>query len=421
MIGTISNDPTFGTTSASTYLELKPTFYPFAFTGKKDDLIVDSAVLILSYRSIYGDSTKPQTWRVFEVTNPLKNDSLYGVNKSNIAIGGLLGEKISFDPRRLQDSMNYGFEKAKNQIRIRMSASFAQRMIKTFDSTNAYANDSAFRSRFRGFAVVPDQGLGNALISVNLLDSNTKLALFYKYKTTEAPIKDSPTVSYFRFIANSVTPTSASANIVKRDITGSTLAQHIGPKANDSLVYVQASPGTYVSLKVPALSSLPNSIIHRAELVAEQVPTANPMLDAYFSPPRYLLLAAYDTSKKVKVNVPNDYIVDLQGTSNIGTFGGFLTYNDNGTTRNAIYEFNLTRYVQGIVTRREPNYMLQLSAPSNDTIRYKDPYPSTIFNTFYIVPGSSNVIANGRVQLGGGGIAANKPYRMRLRIIYSRL
>ncbi|MEL4382764.1 DUF4270 family protein, partial [Shewanella algae] len=59
VLGAITNDPLFGKTNAVLNFELKPTFYPFFIPGAKDSTVVDSAVLILSYRSFYGDSTQP--------------------------------------------------------------------------------------------------------------------------------------------------------------------------------------------------------------------------------------------------------------------------------------------------------------------------------------------------------------------------
>jgi hypothetical protein len=422
VIGVIENDPLFGKTNASVYMELKPPAYKFSFQGKKEDLIVDSAVLIMSYKGAYGDTTLPQTWRVFEInnTNPLKYDSNYGTNTANIGYGAQLGIKSNFDLRRLGDSVYYGFEKAANQIRIKLNNSFADRMIKQYDSSNAYSSDSAFKQNFAGFAVVPDGGSGNALIKINLVDTNTKLALFYSYKGDGATKRDT-TVSYFRFITQAGALTSGSANIIKRDRNGFEIAGHLGKYTNDSLVYVQTSPGSYVRVKVPGLELFPNSLIHRAELIAEQVPH-NFVLDEKLSPPRYLLLSVYDSVNKIKRNIPNDYALDLSsGASNIATFGGFLTYKTIGATRVASYDFNLTRYVQGIVSRKDTSHLLRISAPSNDSLMYKDVYPSSTSLQYYIVPGTANEIATGRVRLGGGIGDKTKQYRMRLRIIYSKL
>jgi len=173
VIGAITNDPLFGNTTASAYFQLKPATYPFYFPGKKVDLTVDSAVLVLSYKGVFGDTTIPQTWNVYEVdkNSEFRYDSAYPVN-TKIPAASLLGTK-SLDIRTFNDSIRYPFDSSINQIRIRLDGNFARRFIKDYDTTstggltNAYQNDSLFREKFAGFAVVP-QGNGNALIRVNL-------------------------------------------------------------------------------------------------------------------------------------------------------------------------------------------------------------------------------------------------------------
>jgi hypothetical protein len=337
----------------------------------------------------------------------------------NIAFFNQLGIKSNFDLRRLGDSVYTPYERSQNQVRIKLSGSVAERFINEYDSTNAYASDSAFRSKFAGFAVVPDAG-GNALVRVNLLDSNTKLALYYKFKN-ETTGKDTFAVTNFRFVPNAGSQTSGNANRIRRDYSGTEIQRHlVDAKFNDSLLYIQTSPGLIAKIRVPGLSTFSNALIHRAELEAIENPESLVTVTK-FAPPRYLFLSADDTSNKVRINIPNDYTVDATGATNLSSFGGFLSYRTQGTTRLATYNFNLTRYVQGIISRKEANYTLRLSAPSNDSIRYRDPYPATIFNTYYVVPNSANNVAVGRVRLGGGFGTVNRPYRMRLRIIYSKL
>lgn len=59
VLGNITSDPIFGTTNASMYFQVVPSFFPFFIAGSKDSLVVDSAILILSYKGFYGDTTKP--------------------------------------------------------------------------------------------------------------------------------------------------------------------------------------------------------------------------------------------------------------------------------------------------------------------------------------------------------------------------
>lgn len=422
VIGVINNDPIFGKTTAETYFELKPTSYKFSFPGGTS-VIADSAVLILSYKGSYGDSAIHQTWEVKELAESLKADSAYAVS-TQFPTGNVLGSK-DIDITTFDDSVNYGFENASHQIRIALDPSFANRLIKQYDSTsgNAYESDSLFRLNFKGFAVGPAAGSsGNALIRVNLTDTNTKLALFYEYKIPDSA-NPSVEVKYFRFNTN---PTdfavSASANYIKREYDGSKINSSLtGTNPNDSLLYIQTSPGTFATVKIPGLEGLDNSIIHRAELTVYQVPEI-PSLNPSLTPPRYLLLSGYDTIKKVKTNVPNDFVVDASSGSNVSTFGGYLfekNVPNYGTVK--AYRFDLSRYVQGIVTRNDTSLTLRLSAPSNDSLLYTGPYPATSSSKMYISPSSANNVADGRVVLKGGGASANDPLRMSLHIIYSKL
>ncbi|HEX8676603.1 MAG TPA: DUF4270 family protein, partial [Segetibacter sp.] len=257
---------------------------------------------------------------------------------------------------------------------------------------------------------------------VNLTDTNTKLALFYNYKIPDS-VNQSVEVKYFRFSTGSTAiPVSASANYIKREYDGSKFRNSLtDTNGNDSLLYIQTSPGTFTTVKIPGLEGLENSIIHRAELTVYQAPNIL-SLNLSLTPPRFLLLSGYDTVRKVKTNVPNDFVVDASSGSNISTFGGYLfekNVPDYGTIK--AYNFDVSRYVQGIVTRNDKNLTLRLSAPSNDSLLYTAPYPATTSSTWYISTSNANYVADGRVVLKGGGVNADDPLRMRLRIVYSKL
>ena len=82
VVGTITNDALFGSTTASLYFNLKPAYFPYTTRGSKDSLKVDSAVLILSYKGFYGDSTKPVTFNLRRISTntPLSPDSSVATN-----------------------------------------------------------------------------------------------------------------------------------------------------------------------------------------------------------------------------------------------------------------------------------------------------------------------------------------------------
>ncbi len=421
------NDPLFGKTNASMFFELKPSFFPFVFPVAKDSILLDSVVLILSARGFYGDTTQPLTLNVNEISPTANFDYLrnypanYPPNPSIDIAPTALVAPTTLNLRRIGDSVNNRFENAKNQIRIPLNKSFGQRLI-NYDSTNAYASDSAMRNYFRGFRITANT-TGNALLKVNLQDTNTKLALYYNYKRRDTANKGRDTIAtVFRF--NNFG--SGLANIVTRDRAGSQIVTYLNPNNQpDSLLYLQTTPGTFARLRVnKGLINLGNNIIHRAEIVVQQVQDATNNLDKVLTPPRYLLLSTWDSTvvtpvKGILKNIPGDYTISQSGP-NVGQFGGFIVYKDLPTqTSTATYTFDVSRYVQGIVTRKDSLFDMRLYAPSNDSISYSPPYPNNLSKiTYTLTPGVGNDAADGRVRVGGGN---HSRFRMRLRVIYSKL
>lgn len=419
ILGSISNDPVFGTTKASMFFQLKPEYFPFYFPGSLDSLTVDSAVLILSYRGFYGDSTKPLTINVNRVSTASSFDitKYYASNYAtayNIQTAEALANPFLVDFKKINDSVLNRFEASVRQIRIKLSANTAKLLMKQFDSTNAYKSDSLLRESFKGFALTTNIN-SNLLLRISMTDTNTKLGMYFTASTGSA-LRDTG-VRYFRFSLYN----SADANFITRDRASSEVTKHLNTLSNDSLVYVQTSPGTMVKIKVPGLKNFANKIIHRAELIAEQVP--NPAyistIDAQMTPPAYLFLGAYDSSQKRLRNVPTDYI-GTSSTDGMFRFGGNLQYKSiQGYDKVASYNFNVSRYVQGVVSRADSLFDFRIIAPVNDSILFVPPYPNNNQGGVdYLGTSQGNQPGIGRVRLGGG---KHSKFRMRLHIYYSDL
>jgi len=431
-LGYIS-DPIFGSTLAIMNLELKPVYYPQGFEVRQDSLTLDSAVLVLKYIDVWGDSTLPISFDVYELADKLNWDSAYPNyykfphNTNTFPTTTKLSVDKTFDIRKFNDvdtsRLGSFIEASTNQIRIPLNAAFGNKLLHVFDTTlqnptpnNAYASDSIFSERFHGFSIVPKTS-ANALLRVALQDTNTKLVLYYKYKQRTAGSNDTTSIRYFR-------PglTAASANNIIRVRNGeSSTTSALNSTPKDSLLYLQSNPGHHISIKIPGLEnqSLSNRVVHRAELYMEQAPDINTgsSID-YFTPPN-LFLTAWSKDSARRFHIPNDiaYSTSDGTVSNISSFGGYITYkNDNVSgKRIATYAFNISRYVQGIVTRKETAYDLNLFAPGYDYV-----YTAEKSSVFYPIYGEQlNPPGIGRVRLFGGSI--NHPNKMKLRIIYSKL
>ena len=304
ILGFISNDPLFGRTNADIYLQLKPGFYPYYYGNAGDTTNIpgtglDSIVLCLNYKGFWGDSSMPIGLEVREVFDPKFRDSVYDnktINYSPTSTGGVIGSAsvnvltigkyIKFNNRR---------DSVKNQIRIKLNPAWATQFFNR-DSTranlsnNAYYSDSAFRKLYNGLAI-KTTGTGNGLIYVNLADTATKLEVHFK-RRNNGPI-DSAYVSLrlntIGFPSSTAPPPSNTVNHIVRNRSG---APMLSPTSNE--LYIQATPGTYINLKIPDLSTLSNRVIHRAEIIIEQIPT-NPVYDKMFTAPNFLYLDLKDT------------------------------------------------------------------------------------------------------------------------------
>jgi len=103
VLGQLSNDPLFGSTTASIFYELKPSDYPFTYQNIADSLYLDSIVLTLKWKETYGDTNGIQTIDVFKVNQYLRADSAYPITSS--ASYGELMTSRTFAPNILNDSI----------------------------------------------------------------------------------------------------------------------------------------------------------------------------------------------------------------------------------------------------------------------------------------------------------------------------
>jgi hypothetical protein len=405
-LGAISNDPQFGKSSGTMFLQLKPSVYrkPFAFADPASIVALDSVVLVLGYRTIYGDSLLPQQAQVFEIdqTSDFKADSAYMISSNAFTYATPLSGTKTILPATLNDSVVLFREAAANQLRIRLDDAFGNRLLR-YDSSNAYASDSAFNKTFKGFAVVPGTNNGgNALMGFSLADTNTKLAVYYKYTNGG---KTDTAVTYFRFNQTS----SAAANYIQRDYSGSALAAATGDAVADPMVYIQNAPGTYARLLVPGLSGLTNRVVHRAELMVQQI--KDPAANTFGLPPN-MYLDAFDAAASVYRSLPFDVSITAAGQINTAAFG-MLPVLATDPSGNAIaqWRFNISRYVQRVANGTVPAYEFRLFSPF---IARTNIGTSATQQTFQV----NATYAVGRVVVGGG----NHPTQpMRVRIIYSKL
>lgn len=454
------NEPYFGNTEAKMFLQLKPTFFPYYF-GNSGDTVrfypptagIDSVVLCLSPRSIWGDSTNAAVTQEIEVreindlTFKNKTDSFFGLRYQPAALSPLLNFAPTFlTPQSLVNKTYYGRQtfrdSVSNQFRIRLSTAFAARLFNSYDSiaassNNAYYNDSNFRSKFQGFEIKSKTtGIGNTLYGFNLADGKTRLEFHYK-KRSATGTKDTVMQAFFLAaqpdLLNGVKTASSVVNYIKRDTSSYAFIRGL----TNANAYIQSAPGTYVNVKIPGLTNyrnLKDKIVHRAYLQIDQNDVTS--IPSKFSVPPYLYLDLKDTAianrfKPVYFDLNSQVLYNPDATSlnsvyhpyfgsgggsgiEIGNFGGRAMDRVDGTTGFKRYELNVTRYVQHIVSNNYANYEMRVMAPYNYF------YPQYL-GTQSIIP-FYNPLATGSVRVGAGTYPSNiAPRRMKFIVVYSKV
>jgi hypothetical protein len=410
-LGHISNDPEFGQTHADAYFSI----YPITEAGKypfvdRDSLVIDSAVLSLRYSGSFGDTNSQQTVRVFEMAqNSGFADSViykYSDGTDFTTTGTELGSK-TFALRSLKDSLTVisgsDTQKVANVLRIKLDTEIGRRFASydtTFGTNGGYNKDSIFNTLFRGLAIKADAS-GNGLGYFNLFyNSNTKLTVYFR--TTINGVKDTSSTDFVHF-ARTTTHPGGVANPVKRTGGGGWATYLNNGGEQDDKVYLQSAPGSYANIRIPALDTFGNNVIHLAELIIYKLPSAS---EDVFTPPSQLMLDKINNAKDTAFNLVNDLPIQDQTPIPFSTFGGQLKFDQT-------YRFNISRHVQSIVTRKEPNNLLRLYAPFTTSVFVRN---LGRIATLQVL----DRIADGRVVLAGGNFG-DPALRMRVRIIYSKI
>ena len=450
--------PNFGKTDARIYVQFKPPFFPYYF-GNAGDIVkfnpdagLDSVFLLLSFRSLWGDSSAsaiPQNIEVRAVTDPLfknKPDSLFGLRYlPNTNPNPVIGTAL-LTPKTVQQ-YSYFYRTGKkldsvtNVLRIRLNNLMFGNPLFTQDSSanplvmnNAFYLDSLYRKLYNGLEI-KSTTTGNSLYSFNLIDGKTRLEFHYHKKNTGTTpaVLDTLTAAFFMEpsinLLSGIKAPSSTANYVKRDYTVGSNAIVNGLTTTNA--YLQAAPGTFVNVSIPGLTGMRNKmhrIVHRAYLQIDQ--NDGTALPSKFAPPAFIYA---DLKDSITPNRFKPVYFDLSASSSYnpdatflnplyhpfpsanlepGNFGGVALNRVDGGIPFTRYEINVTRYVQHIISNNFYNYDFRVFAPYNY-------FYNQYLGNQYVIP-FYNQLANGAVRVGGGTFPANiVPHRMKMIIIYS--
>ncbi|HET9058107.1 MAG TPA: DUF4270 family protein [Chitinophagaceae bacterium] len=413
------NDPVFGKTQANLYFQVTPPVYPFTFSVGADSLFLDSAVLVVRYSAAYGDTLAKQRINVyritddsFSVTRKLSDATtafkFYRINEDVVYDNSQVLGSAYVSPSELRPQRILGYKKdslASMQLRIRLDDNFGRSFLDQ-GPDGGFVNDSIYRATFlKGFALVPEASAGGNALMYFQTSADTRLLIYHRIRKRDGSLDT--TVQPFSFSSF-----SAAANYINRDRSSGEIAGHLDNNQPDDMVYLQGTPGTYARVWIPGLDTLSNRIIHRAELVVKQVWAGPQMIEDYLYPANLIYPEVFNTETG-KI-VTDDSLIFNPFLPSIYT-PDFFVYVD-GARRNALdlsansvanYRINLTRYIQGVITRKNKNFPLHLTIPYRPLRFYTNSIPAPF-----------SPLGAGKLRAGGG---SHPQYKMYLRIIYSKI
>jgi hypothetical protein len=312
------NDPLFGRTDASFAAQFRLPYHPDYDANSS----IESIVLRMYFKIIYGDTVSVQNFKVFELTNGLNYDAKYlsSFNIKNLASAEQLGSG-TFIPKLRMDSART--DTTQQVISVRLSNSFGTRLL-GIDTLKMISND-VFTNVFKGLYIesAPVSRKGT-LVSID--PTSSSLVLYY-----HNALKDTLGFAY------RISKSSANVAGYVHDYSRARFKQFLDTQTStDSLIYVQPTGGIRTKIMVPTLSKWQDStnyIINKATLTIH-ADTIMSDYRRYAMPERLYLKVITDTGEE---EFPKDSELSSE------YYGG---YYDSATST---YSFNITQHMQKLM------------------------------------------------------------------------
>ncbi len=329
LLGTY-NDPTFGKVTTDFACQFRLSSYPDSLKAVSKNPQIDSLVLVLLYKELYGDTLTPQHLKVYELASNLDINQKYyqDVDLKNMAKGELVGEKY-YRPRFKLDSLStdYGSTKADpkdttvQEIRIKLNQTLLNKLMSADSLT--WSDNDKFIKYFKGLYIeAGDLNQGGGLMKVNAVASGSNMAIHFHTNKTDSLV-----------YIYSINENSARVSRFAHDYSKTAFADHLNKtEVQDSLIYLQTTGGLRTKIFIPNLDNWADSTnlaINKAELIFKVDPTLSDT--AKFIPAEQLVLTAIDS-------LGNDYLPSDVAFSQV-YFGG--TYNKTDQT----YRFNIAKHM----------------------------------------------------------------------------
>lgn len=324
-------DPVFGRTDASVYAQMNLSKFNFSYGATATP---DSLILCLALSSHYGDTTSALHFKIYRLDSLINKDSAYYSN-STIQASTLIGDAIlTINPA---DSVYEGGVKKAPHIRIPLNMALAQELMTASNTASIYADNTAFADFFKGIyiSVEPENTVDKGcLYQFNYKAAQSKLSLYYKYSV------DSDSLSFNYLFDDLLRFNNFNHNYTSSEVGAALIDNTTGA----NFTYVQSMAGVKTKIVLPNIKSYfnnPSVVINNAVLVFKAEDNST------YAPHTNMTLAYVDSTGKALSFTPdnNETANQSDGTYNKAT---------------GEYRFNVTRYINKVITDRYADYGLYL-------------------------------------------------------------
>lgn len=387
-------DPVFGSIRS----EYVGEFYYPESQAFKDDAIIDSVRLTVSYSSIIGDSLAPMRLAVYKVIGELpKNHDYTNFDPRKKAdMSAPLGTQMFTGKNNTYRTEIYYSGNTTQEVRIyeiytKLPTSIGQSFLDEYKKPDhgALKNTDTFRKFFPGLYITTNFG-NSTILNVNL----TSLNIFYNYIDPKGSSQKTDTIRTSEFRLN-ITPEVTQINHIQNNNN-----RLLAPNNKGTFVKSPAGVNTEITFPISEIySKLTNRSLNLARFIVYALPEANQDEKVKLSPPDHLLLVNKDSLK--------GFFENRRLHDNVTSF--YASFNSE------TYSYNFGNIAAMI------NYYKQQKNEAFDLTYYLVPVDITFTTTgaSYYSQGTSTPTAIYNQMKPSAVMLENKPEKLKLDIIYS--
>ena len=339
-------DPVFGTINAGSYARLEP---PLTNVIKDQNVSFDSLTVILKPKgTYYGDTTKPVTLRVYQLTDRIQNTIISNNNYYN-------PRKFSHNAAPLgQTSVTVAPNKGQ-EISIRISDALGQDLLNKFQTgANEITSADNFNNYFNGIYIDEDSTLSNTLYNFTSDADSVSMRLYYSahgLTTVEKTID-------FTYDA------AKQFSHIEYNHAGTALASFTPFKTNQLLTsdfignkaYLNPTMGKYIKISFPNILTLKQ--LHPYVKIVSAVLIVPPAPGTYSYPYKLpSIVNAYST------DINNKILGSIVDASGAAQYGNLVI--DNLYGQSTQYSYDITEFITSLLNQGEASTSAILLAPSS--------------------------------------------------------